>query len=161
MSSFLKYQLYDLYFGHPKESRFKSFFKTLKTKKRKTMLVHPKNISLGLDKRTSIIIKNIPDDISSEQFMQIITNFSPYIDYFYNILNIKTRKNLRVAFVNVTEYKQIIPIYMGLLYKMKFKYERPDVKLEICYSKKQGKTQLIQRFLYDKKFLYMKNQKKK
>ena len=46
--------------NHPEESRFKELFIQNKPKKkRKTMLVNPKNIMLDLDKRTSIIIKNI------------------------------------------------------------------------------------------------------
>ena len=83
------------------------------------MMVNPKNVNLGLDKRTSIIIKNIPDYISDSQFKNIILSFNKDIDFFYVPSNIKTRKNLRVAFVNVLESKQIVPIYMGL-YKMKF-----------------------------------------
>ena len=59
--------------------------------------------------------------------------------------NIKTRKNLRVAFVNVLDAKQIVPIYMGL-YKMKFVYNSPNIEMEICYSKVQGKEQLLRRF---------------
>ena len=63
-------------FSHPKESRFKSFFENLKyKKKRKTMSVNPKDIILGNDKRTSIIIKNIPNDLTPEQFWQIINKF--------------------------------------------------------------------------------------
>ena len=51
---------------HPKESRFKNLFDNIKIKKkRKTMKVIPKNVMLGLDKRTSIIIKNIPDAIKN------------------------------------------------------------------------------------------------
>jgi len=38
-------------FRHPNETRFKSLFDNIKTrKKRKTMSVCPKNIMLGLDK---------------------------------------------------------------------------------------------------------------
>ena len=131
---------------YPSESRFKEFFTQHKVKKkRKTMMVNPKNVVLGLDKRTSIIIKNIPDYISNEQFRNIILTFCKEIDFFYVPLNIKTRKNLRVAFVNVLECKQIVPIYMGL-YKMKFVYSSPNIEMEICYSKVQGKEQLIRRF---------------
>ena len=44
-------------FQYPSESRFKEFFTQHKAKKkRKTMMVNPKNVNLGLDKRTSIII---------------------------------------------------------------------------------------------------------
>ena len=131
---------------HPSESRFKDFFIQNKVKKkRKTMTVIPKNVMLGLDKRTSIIIKNIPDYISNEQFEKIVLSFNKDIDFFYVPMNITTRKKLRVAFVNVLNYKQIVPIYMGL-YKMKFVYNNPNIEMEICYSKVQGKEQLIRRF---------------
>ena len=110
------------------------------------MSVNPKNIMLGLDKRTSIIIKNIPENINSDEFKKIILKFDPMIDFFYVPLKIRTRKKLRVAFVNVTNYLQIVPIYMGLLYKMKFVYNNSSIEMEICYSKVQGKNQLIQRF---------------
>ena len=137
-------------FNHPKESRFKDLFETIKVKKkRKTMSVNPKNIMLGLDKRTSIIIKNIPENYSSEQFKQIVVKYCPFIDFFYVPLKIRTRKKLRVAFVNVLNYSQIVPIYMGLIYKMKFVYNNPDIEMEICYSKVQGKNQLMQRFFHE------------
>ena len=137
-------------FKHPKESRFKYLFDNIKTKrKRKTLSVVPKNIILGLDKRTSIIITNIPENITPEQFKQIILNINPHIDFFYVPLKIKTRKKLRVAFVNVLNYLQIVPIYMGLLYRMKFIYNNPDIEMEICYSKVQGKDLLIKRFFQE------------
>ena len=134
-------------FKHPKESRFQNLFVHFKIKKkRKTMMVCPKNIMIGLDKRTSIIIKNIPNDLTPDQFKQIIFNLSTFVDFFYVPNKIRTRKKLRVAFVNVTNYLQIVPIYMGLLYHMKFKYEEPYIKMEICYSRVQGKNHLIDRF---------------
>lgn len=138
-----------LNFSHPKESRFKNLFQDLKTKnkKRKTMLVYPKNVMLETDKRTSIIIKNLPEDVTPSQFQQLLYSFSNKIDFFYVPINVKTRKKLRVAFINVTDYKELVPIYMGLIYKMKFVYHNPNIKMEICYSKVQGKQSLIQRFL--------------
>ena len=41
---------------------------------------------------------------------------------------------------------------MGLIYKMKFVYSNPDIEMEICYSKVQGKNQLIQRFFHEFQF---------
>ena len=135
-------------FNHPKESRFSIFFRSIKSKKKKkTMRVNPKNIMLGLDKRTSIIIKNLPENITQEQFKQIVLKFNPYIDYYFVPNNIKTRKKLRVAFVNVLNYLQIVPLYMGMIYKTKFVYNSPEIEMEICYSKVQGKDELIKRFL--------------
>ena len=133
---------------HPTESRFKVLFDPQKKKKRKrkTMNVNPRSIMLGLDQRTSIIIKNISDDLDEMQFKKIVFTFSKDIDFFHIPLTIKTRKNLRVAFVNVLHFKQIVPIYMGLLYKMKFIYSSPNIQMEICYSKVQGKELLMKRF---------------
>ena len=137
------------FFKYPKESRFNTLFKLLKkkNKKRKKLIVDPKYIMLDLDKRTSIIIKNIPDDITSIQFENIILNFSKDIDFFFVPNSVKTRKNLRVAFINAINYKQIVSIYMGLMYKVKFVYSNPNIELEICYSKVQGRDELIKRFL--------------
>ena len=152
-----------LSYSHPQESRFKAFFDQIKPKKKrkaKNMSVNVKNVSLDIDKRTSIIIKNIPKDISNNKFYEIILKLCPNIDYFYIPVNIKSRKKLRVAFVNVKNYKLIIPIYMGLLYKMKFNYNSPDINMEICYSKYQGRDRLIQRFLCDKPFINKNNHKK-
>ena len=137
-------------FSHPKESRFKSFFENLKyKKKKKTMSVNPKDIILGNDKRTSIIIKNIPNDLTPEQFWQIINKFCQNIDFYYVPLKIMTRKKLRVAFLNVINYIDIVTIFMGLKYKSKFVYESPGVEIEICYSKVQGKGHLFKRFFHE------------
>ena len=92
------------------------------------------------------------------QFKKIVFTFSKEIDFFYIPKNIKTRRNLRVAFVNVLNYKQIVPIYMGLLYKMKFIYSSPKIKMEICYSKVQGKEKLIKRFFPNELLNVNKNQ---
>ena len=136
-------------FAHPKESRFSKLFNGFpkpKKNKRKIRTVNPKFIIMDVDERTSIIIKNIPDYITSLQFEKIILNFCKEINFYYVPTSIKTRKGLRVAFVNVKNYKNITPIYMGLMYKTKFVYSNSDIKMEICYSKDQGRNQLIKRF---------------
>ena len=144
----LRSDIIRLLLKHPTESRFKDLFeyKPQKKKKRKTMNLNPRSIMLGLDQITSIIIKNISDDLDEMQFKKIVFTFSKDIDFFHIPLTIKTRKNLRVAFVNVLHFKQIVPIYMGLLYKMNFIYSSPNIHMEICYSKVQGKELLMKRF---------------
>ena len=153
MSLNLNSKLKPIIFNHPKESRFKDLFSNMKIKKkRKTMSVNPKNVMLGIDRRTSIIIKNIPEDITSDQFKSIVMQYNPLIDFFYVPIKIRTRKRLRVAFVNVLNYSQIVPIYMGLIYKSKFVYNSHDIEMEICYSKVQGKNQLMKRFFHEFQF---------
>lgn len=136
-------------FKHPKESRFKSLFLQLKpkNKKKKPKIVQPRNIMLNYDKRTSIIIKNIPNNYSSKQFEEVVLKYCKHIDFFYIPSSIKTRKNLRVAFINVLDYKDIVPIYIGLLFKNNFFPNDPNIKIEICYSNVQGRLELIKRFL--------------
>ena len=146
----LKRESVPFLFSHPKESRFKAFFENLKIKKkRKAMSVDPKNIILGLDKRTSIIIKNIPDNLDSYQFRKIIYMLCPNIDFFYVPLNIRTRKKLRVAFVNVINYKDIVSIFMGFKYNNKINYLKPKIEIEVGYSRVQGKDRLFQRFFHE------------
>lgn len=83
-----------LLLNHPTESRFKALFEynRQKKKKRKTMNVNPRSIMLGLDKRTSIIIKNISDDLDEIQFKKIVFTFSKDIDFFYIPKNYKDKK---------------------------------------------------------------------
>ena len=54
------------------------------------MLVDLKSVMLGLDRRTSIIIKNIPEDISDEELKKIVLNYESDINFFYIQNNIKT-----------------------------------------------------------------------
>ena len=152
------YRMFTLVYSHPKESRFKKFLEEIKPKRKrkpKSMKVNPKNVMLGIDKRTSIVIKNIPKDVSTQKFYELILSFCPEINYFYVPVNIKSRKKLRIAFVDVINSEDIVPIYMGL-YKMKFNYDKPNINMEICYSKYQGKNRLIQRFLCDRPFMMKK-----
>ena len=140
MSLNLNSKLKPIIFNHPKESRFKDLFSNMKIKKkRKTMSVNPKNVMLGIDRRTSIIIKNIPEDITSDQFKSIVMQYNPLIDFFYVPIKIRTRKRLRVAFVNVLNYTQIVPIYMGLIYKSKLYIIAMILKWKFVIQKFRGK----------------------
>ena len=153
MLSALKYQVYDLCFSHPKESRFKTFFQELENKgnpkaKKNTKIIL-KKIMTANDKRTSIMVKNIPDNINEEQFQKIILSLCKNVNFCHITKNSKPKNNLKVAFINVPYHKQIISIYMGLLYKMKFRYNSP--KMEIYYSKRQGKDRLTQKYCFNYK----------
>ena len=150
MLSVLKYQVYDLCLSHPKESRFKTLFQELKKENSHKNKINTKitlqKIMTDDDKRTSIMVKNIPDYINEEQFKKIVFSFSQNVNFYHVTKNIKTKNNLKVAFINVSYHKQIISIYMGLLYKMRFRYNSP--KMEICYSKHQGKDRLMKKYCF-------------
>ncbi len=101
-------------------------------------------IKKGEDKRTSIIIKNLPNSINKEFINEMLLGVGN-INYLYLPFDKYSNKNLGFAFVNMVNYRSIIQLYNKLKeYKFdKFEMKRP---IEICYSKVQGKNELSQMF---------------
>ena len=65
-----------------------------------------------------------------------------------NFLAVSKDKNIAnfiVAYLNVINYKSIVPIYMGLR-KHTFNYQGKKINIEIYYSKVQGKDELKKLF---------------
>ncbi len=133
-------------FEKPQESRFNKFFEENGNKyvEYKTFKLNGYKINTGEDKRTSIIIKNIPKNMTKNQFQIILENIAN-INYLYIPLFTLTRDNLRCAFVNVVNSRSIIDIYLKLR-RMNFKYDNSNTKIEISYSNLQGRKALIENF---------------
>ena len=152
-------------YSYPRESRFVNFFgrksrlpkrNNAKTRE-KSLVIEPVNILNGVDKRTAIILKNLPDDICKEDLKSIIGPLGS-INFIYIPLLIKNKNNhsLPCSYINVINYKTIIKI------KEKFEqikifnptYNNKDLsKVDIFYSGTQGKYALINRFSYEQKYL--------
>ena len=133
-------------FEKPQESRFNKFFKEYKNKnfEDKILKLNGYKIYTGEDKRTTILIKNIPRNMTKNQFKMVLEKIAN-INYLYIPLFMLTRDNLRCAFVNVVNSKSIIDIYLKLR-KINFKYDNPNTKIEISYSNLQGRKALIDNF---------------
>jgi hypothetical protein len=141
-------QLYFPHFNSPSSSRFESLFLFLGKNNRnksnyknnnKSYYIFPERIIRGEDKRTSILIKNIPKTIKKREIRSLIENFAN-INYL-RIKQDKKSKNFNVAYLNVINYKSIVPIYMGLR-KYTFNYDNKKIVTELFYSKYQGKEEL-------------------
>ena len=142
--------LYYPQFYSPINSRFESFFHSLKKKEKKennsnkkvykSKKIFPEKIARNEDKRTSILIKGIPDYYSKNDIYNYIIKFGN-INYFYILKNLKNNKSTLTAFINVINYKSIIPIFMNL---RNFKIINGEniYNIEVTYSKIQGKQQL-------------------
>ena len=152
-------------FSYPRESRFIKNFHRSKTiqkpiqnkPKGKSLNIEPVNIANGKDKRTSIIIKNLPNDISKEDLKSIIEPLGN-INFIYIPILIKNKNktNLPCAYINVINYKTILKIVQKFeqLKNMNEIQSNKDLsKVEIFYSGTQGKYALINRFSLEKKFL--------
>ena len=133
-------------FEKPQESRFKNFFKEYEKRhfEDKILKLNGYKIYTGEDKRTTILIKNIPRNMTKNQFKMVLEKIAN-INYLYIPLFMLTRDNLRCAFVNVVNSKSIIDIYLKLR-KINFKYDNPNTKIEISYSNLQGRKALIDNF---------------
>ena len=134
-------------FEKKEESRFNKFFSENKSANNfngKKLQLNGHKIFTGEDKRTTILIKNIPRNMTKNQLKLILEKIAN-IDYIYIPLFMLSEDNLRCAFVNVVNSKSIIDIYLKLK-KINFVYDNPNTKIEITYSHLQGKKALIDNF---------------
>ena len=136
--------------SRPLTSRFTPYFldsnykpdpaqRSLSKKKKGKLFISMKNIEIGSDQRTSIMIKNLPTDASKDKIFAWIKKLCK-INYLYIPTN-NRNKILGFAFVNVENYKDISIIYKELNGKI-----ISNKKVEICYSKKQGVNSLTKSF---------------
>ena len=139
----------DLYFpnfARPSSSRFESLFISLskieENKKNDTFysyLIFPEKIIQGKDKRTSLLIKNIPKIIKKREIRNMVEKYGN-INYLI-LTQDNMAENFLIAYLNVINYRSIVPIYMGLR-KTIFYYMNKAFQIEIMYSTIQGKEEL-------------------
>ena len=150
---------------YQRESRFIKFFypnraesrKTFIKKSNKTLIIESDNIINGSDKRTTIILKNLPNDITKDELKAIIEPLGN-INFIYIPLLIKNKNklNLPCAYVNFINYKSIIKVVdkFNEIKKLNQLYNgRNFFNVEMFYSGTQGKHALINRFSLEKKYL--------
>ena len=104
-----------------------------------TEKVDPERIIGGEDKRTSILIKNIPKNIKKKEIRDIVEKFANI--NFLGITQDKKYKSFIIAYLNVINYKSIVPIFMGLR-NYTFNYNNKIIIMELFYSRFQGKEEL-------------------
>ena len=138
-------------FKSPNCSRFESFFvsiikkgNSLNKNINKSKIIYPEKIVRNEDKRTSLIIKGIPMDMSKKDVRNFIEKYGN-LNYLYITKDLDSyeEKKTSVAFINVINYKTIIPLFMNLR-NYKFNSNGQLYDLKIMYSPVQGKKQLKQ-----------------
>ena len=150
--SFLERILLSLYypqFKSPINSRFETFFVSILKMENplnkhinRTNTIYPEKIARNEDKRTSIVIKGIPKNMSKNEVRNLLDKFGN-INFLYIISsqNNQNDNNTSIAFVNVINFKSIIPLFMNL---RNYKIEKfgKSYSLNISYSNVQGKPKL-------------------
>ena len=144
--------LYFPNFESPSSSRFESLFISLRKsdfyKKNiyTSSIIYPERIIQGEDKRTTRIIKNIPKIIKKREIRSMVEKYGNI--NFLGLVQDQNIDNFIVAYLNVINYKSVVPIYMGLR-KHTFNYFNRIIQIEILYSKIQGKEELKKIFKVD------------
>ena len=145
-------------FEQKKESRFSKFFtnnKCYEAKEERRFELNGHKIFTGEDKRSTILIKNLPRAMTKNQLKLILEKIAN-INFLYIPLFMLTKDNLRCAFVNVVNPKSIIDICIKLK-RLNFVYDDPNTNLEICYSYLQGKKALIDNFKEERNIFKKRN----
>ena len=147
--------------SHPSQSRFHEFFKKLKkfnshqgneNKKNKTaykkskknvMELNKYKIQNGIDKRTSLMIKNIPKGIDEIDVVKWLLQLAK-LNYVFVPKDELSNKILGFAFINVCDYTDILELLRKLA--IIDNYNNNNKKIEVIYSHKQGLKSLSKSF---------------
>jgi hypothetical protein len=138
--------LYFPQFNSPNNSRFQSLFDSMKrtenikdqSNSRTSYKIYPEKIIRNEDKRTSIMIKGIPTSMAKSEIRNLVDKYGN-INYLYVITS--SIYNYSIAFINVINYKSIIPLFMNLR-NCRFEKSGKTYSLNIMYSIVQGKQEL-------------------
>ena len=138
--------------SHPAQSRFHEFFKKLKNKKefhkknnnkKNVMELNLYKIQNGIDKRTSLMIKNIPKGIDEINVVKWLIQLVK-LNYVFVPKDEFSNKILGFAFINVCDYTDILKLLQKLSILETF--NNNNKKIEVIYSHKQGLKSLTKSF---------------
>ena len=154
--------------SHPSQSRFHQLFKRLNelnktesNEKAKNKNINKKNkknimelnlykIQNGIDKRTSLMIKNIPKGIEEIDVVKWLLQLAN-LNYVFVPKDEFSNKILGFAFINVCEYTDILQLLQKLAFIENYNNNNNinttnNKKIEVIYSHKQGLKSLSKSF---------------
>ncbi|XP_021284513.1 protein MEI2-like 4 isoform X2 [Herrania umbratica] len=100
----------------------------------------------GKDKRTTLMIKNIPNKYTSKMLLAAIDErHRGTYDFIYLPIDFKNKCNVGYAFINMIDPSQIIPFYQAFNGKKWEKFNSEKVA-SLAYARIQGKAALIAHF---------------
>jgi RNA recognition motif-containing protein len=135
-------------FSQPIQSRFENFFsfsnKSTINKNKVSFIISLEKIEKGEDKRTSIILKNIPFQMTKKELNDLLEGIGN-INYLYLPFDKNSKKNLGFGYVNLVNFKNVINLCDRIKeYNLNNKNLKKNI--EIYYSKPQGKLALTKMF---------------
>lgn len=100
----------------------------------------------GLDKRTTIMIRNIPNKYTQQLLLnEINVNHKGKYDFFYLPIDFKNRCNVGYAFINFIDFRAILAFFKEFN-SQRWKNFNSEKVCAISYARIQGKQSMISRF---------------
>ncbi|MCL7043615.1 hypothetical protein MKW94_019171 [Papaver nudicaule] len=100
----------------------------------------------GDDKRTTLMIKNIPNKYTSKMLLSAIDEYHKgTYDFLYLPIDFKNKCNVGYAFINMGSPSHIIPFYQAFNGKKWEKFNSEKVA-SLAYARIQGKAALVTHF---------------
>jgi hypothetical protein len=116
--------------------------KTLSTE----FLINLEAVRNGLDTRTSLMIRNIPNKYEQKMVLEEINvYFERKYDFFYLPIDFRNRCNVGYAFINFIDPRDIESFYQ-MFNDRKWSRFNSEKVCQISYARIQGKAKLINRF---------------
>lgn len=101
--------------------------------------INLENIIIGSDKRTTLMLRNIPNKYTLSNILEEISHsFWAKYDYINLPIDYERKLNLGYAFINFSDPLHIVLFYETYRFKKWSKY-KSDKKMDMNYADKQGK----------------------
>ena len=101
-------------------------------------------IQRGEDKRSSLIIENLPFYMTKSKLVQLLSDVGN-INFMYIPYDRKQKQCLGFAFINMINYKNVIQVFQKLN-GLTLDYTLHESPISVHYSEIQGKNELVQLF---------------
>ncbi len=109
--------------------------------------INVENILKGKDRRTTLMIRHIPNKYNLYSFLEDINvDFKGTYDVFYLPIDYKNNCNLGFAFINFVDPLHILDFYESFRGKRWRRFKSEKI-CELAYAKFQGKAELENHFL--------------
>ncbi|KAE9374888.1 hypothetical protein N431DRAFT_405942 [Stipitochalara longipes BDJ] len=109
-------------------------------------VVETDNIRFGIDVRTTVMLRNIPNKVTQAELKKYVdqSSFGQY-DFMYLRIDFSNECNVGYAFINFVDPLDIIA-FVDLRSGQKWEAFRSDKRAEVSYATIQGRDCLIQKF---------------
>ncbi|KAF5838586.1 RNA recognition motif 2-domain-containing protein [Dunaliella salina] len=112
----------------------------------KLYALNPEKIQRGEDRRTTLMIKNIPNKYTQKMLLATVDEqFKGTYDFFYLPIDFKNKCNVGYAFINMVQPIDIIPL-MHRFNNRKWERFNSEKVCSISYARIQGRAALVQHF---------------